>query len=1470
MRTILFMFIVSLVGSEKLKYEPTFTESLTHVYKYEGVIVTGLPEGGLSRAGVKISCGLSIIPQGHAIYLLKITDVQMLEYNGVWPNDPFISARKLTQRLAPELSKPVRFEYLNGRVGKVQAPANLPEDILNIHRGILNIFQITIKKSQNVYELQEAGIEGVCLTSYIVQGNKKANRMTITKAKDLNNCQEKVMLFTGAAYASKCPAFKQRGRNIRASATFTHVLKPTAAGAILQEAKVREVHQFTPFHELDGTAIIEARQSLVLVDVKSAVYITRNDEFTERGTLKYHYDQGVLNKPLQLKHPQNVEKAILETMKTLEAHSLEMLGPDTPAKFLQLVQLLRSAPQNITASVWGKASGSRARCWLLSALPAAGTTDALRFITTRIQRLEVTVQEAARTLALALHQVMADRHTLPLVTVRLLLFSHGQSQQDVRVSHPDVFSYKLMTGVSAKVVLMNNEGSLIPTMAAAKVSGHMLGGFADLMEVGVRMEGLQEVITKSRETISGVPDLKQIQRILNKFPDLKPAPQTVPLASAYLKLFNQEIGYVDLRRDYIHKALQALSGLDGRRGMLRRVLERLRKPVELRPAAALLAMELRRFVPTCVGMSTELTMVSAAVAKADLNVEAKIPASISSLSQLLSADVELKTQIKPSVAVYSKVVLGINTPFLQSGLELTAKLHSALPLDVSVKINVKEGSLRVNSVPVQHERQMVTLKSEVFAVSRSIENLVPVKVLPILPEIKEANIAHQKFKPSQEAQSEADVYSALGIEEAECWDNAQRPAPKPSHLNSCLSMPTFGLEMCVDTKVANALYLRHSPLYRLLGTHAARLLVKPVGAQAAITKLTLQVQTGSKAASQMMRPLEKEEPLLQRTPGRTVFMKTPHSQSRLQNGSVIGSSSSSSQSQPGSSWSWSSSSSSGRTLGGHGSGRKAGGQRHWASAGSSGHRSHHSNIHDSVSGSRRTTRDFFEMKFNSVHTSEVASKRQSAGRLSSETRQQHSSSQSSEELLLEELGAPTLTIIAKATRSDGRLQGYQLSGAMGSARASARARVQLRIVELAEGSRWKMCVDAASPSPHKAMVMFRWGENCRRYRLGSQASLGYLAHFPAIKIKTTWDSIPEGCVTGGAVVGASAAYLLGFSNQFKTNPSRQITQLIALTSPWTIDTVVKLPRVTLYYQGFELPLPLRVPAMETMVRSQGFESIAEIPQLLLTMNQRECVAKNDQVVTFDSNELSYKIPNDCFYVLAKDCSTSPTFVLLMRRAQDQTDKKGIKLLLSAPNTVIEAFPTRDGVKVSVDSVETPLGEQPQVVKGIVTIHRNRTAITLHAPSINIERLYFNGDQVQIVLDQMMGKTCGICGLNNDEKKMVMPSREVARDQEHLFESWLCPGSSCKDDCKVRRDFVELGTVVEFEGQASRCYSVEPVQRCLAGCTPMETRSRLLSFHCLSANQTVTASTISTFRWKPRHMSYPTLTHTDCWCQCSTA
>ncbi|XP_078418017.1 vitellogenin-like [Cetorhinus maximus] len=1771
---------------QKLKNEPSFSEGMMNVYTYEGVILTGLPESGLNRAGVRINCGLNIIPMGQNTYLLKTTHPQILEYNGIWPSHSFSSAHKLTQRLAPELLKPVTFEYNKGRVGKIQAPVDLPEDILNIHRGILNIFQITMKKSQNFYRLQEAGIEGVCLTNYIIQENKKAHRITITKSKDLNNCQEKVMMYTGAAYADLCPVCQQRSRNIRASATFTHVLKPTAIGAILQEARVREVHQFTPFHEGEGTAILEARQHLTLVNIKAAVMRELHVKFVDRGTLKYHFDENVLRKPMKLMKAQSVEKVILETLKNLELHNQEKVNSDTPAKFLQLVQLLRSTAEGTIASAWQSSHSNQFRRWILFALPAVGTLDALRFLKTTIQNLDITMADATQALGVAMHQITANLQSLSLVkeileilpveqfsiprqvvhlgygsmvfrycvqqatcpdnllkplhdlltlataqgneedialslkaignagqpastksitkllpgfgtaaaslplklqvdaimalrniakkdpekvqAITIQVFMNRRNHPELRMSvcaiflytkpplnsllvlassllkepslqvasfaysqfrslarsslpslsslaagcniaakllsprfnrlglkfsqvfHPDLFSYKLMSGLSAKAILINNVGGLIPTLAAAKVTGHTLGFSANLAEVGLRVEGLQEVVMKGRASFRAVPDVKQIRHILNGFPDWKSLPEKVPLASAYMKLFDQEIAFVEFRKDDIHKAIQSVTDEDGKQSTLRKLINWLQKPIELQPAAALLTTELRRLVPTCMGLPMELSFLSAAVAKANLSVrakigravpqtskhhpdiptgridpaeveaewqfrnwlgdtwicrvaekavlfpfplwlllsiasnnrqkdftcnfDAKVPSSISSFSQLLNADIQLKAQLNPSVAIYSKAIMEINTPFIQSGLEFEAKIHSAFPVDVSAKINVKERNLKIDSATAQEENQIISFKSEVFAISRNIENLSAARLTPIVPEAKEPSITNQKFKS---AGRYPDLCSGILMDEFECYDEVERPPPRPSGTNICTRVTTFGFDVCLDAKTASAVFIRHGPLHRLMGVHTAKLLIRPAQSGAHTERLLLEVQAGPKAGSKIIRSLEEEELLPEGIQRQTVLFKEYRSQMEfecasnvlhfccihlrsgthththtsvlfpkietclqtgIQNQTWTKSSSSSSISKSSSgdrATSRGSLLSKDRLLKGHhdvDQKQDRQGRPSRKRNSSTNHRSSSSSSRYMSSGSTQgINQGLMEIAFKSAQSSEQTSRRQSTGKKpSSRLRHRQSSSsrrQSSEQRdLIGDIGAPSLIILVQARRTDGKLQGYQLTGSVQS--SNGRPKMHLHIVDLKEDSRWKMCVDAAIPTAHKAMIMYRWGENCQRYKISYKASMGHLENHPSMKIKTQWSEIPEVMIAAGRMIGSGAAYLLGFSNKFKVNPSRQITYLITLTSPRTIDTIVKLPKFTIYYQGFELPLPVHVQTMAPIIRTRGFKSFAEIPQLLLRMNQRECIAENERVVTFDSNELTYKILNDCHYVLTKDCSPSPKFVLLMRRTDNQQRKKAIKLLISVPSVVIEAYPTQDGIKFMVDNVETSLSNQGKVIQNLVTIRQNGTGISLEAPSISIDQLYFDGYKVQVVLDQMMSKTCGVCGINNGEQKMMMPNQEEARDVEGLFESWTYPGQSCTDDCKVRRNFVELGKTVQFEGQESKCYSAEPVQRCLEGCSPIETLSRIVNFQCVPANRPIDATVIFSSRRKSVDMSHPVDLHVDCLCHCT--
>lgn len=51
----------------------------------------------------------------------------------------------------------------------------------------------------------QAGIEGICQTRYVIQDDSKNNRATISKSKDLTDCQDKAVRNLGMAHIRPCP-----------------------------------------------------------------------------------------------------------------------------------------------------------------------------------------------------------------------------------------------------------------------------------------------------------------------------------------------------------------------------------------------------------------------------------------------------------------------------------------------------------------------------------------------------------------------------------------------------------------------------------------------------------------------------------------------------------------------------------------------------------------------------------------------------------------------------------------------------------------------------------------------------------------------------------------------------------------------------------------------------------------------------------------------------------------------------------------------------------------------------------------------------------------------------------------------------------------------------------------------------------------------------------------------------------------
>ncbi|NWU85594.1 VIT1 protein, partial [Onychorhynchus coronatus] len=1044
--------------------EPDFSENKVYTFDYESTLLSGLPERGLARAGIRIKSKVEISGIGPKLCLIRIHSIEAAEYNGVWPTSSFSRSLKLSQVLTGQLSNPIKFEYSNGHVGNLMAPDSVSDDGLNIYRGVINVLELSIKKMQHSYSLQEAGIGGICNTTYAIQENKKANLVYVTKSKDLNSCEEKVQIVTGSANTHPCQACQKRNKNSQATATYNYKIKYTRSEAVITQADVEEIHQFAPFNEITGgNAIVQARQKLTLTDVQKERAEVPPKEYQNRGSLRYEFGSELLQLPIHLFRIKDVESQIEESLQDLVETTSDQLPSDAPAKALKLMHLFRAANEENYESVWKQFSSRPAyRRYILDIIPAVASHRALRFLRRRMERQELTSWEAAQTLLVALHSSTPTRDVmeeatlivrkhcprsstvlgkvchlsyaslchkqcssadscseclqllhgfagealskssteeislalkalgnvghpasikpikkflpgyaagasdLPLkvhatavmalkniglkdpkmvqaVTLELFLnhkmhprvrmlaavvlletkpglpimmiladavlkepsmqvasfiYSHlralGRStapdlqvmasacRMAVRALSPrfdtsgyqfskvfrfSVFKEFLMSGLAAKYLVLNNAGSLIPTMVMSQLRTHFLGRVADPLEVGITVEGLQEMFAKGYSPDRDWENEYDFKKILKTLSDWKAFSSDKPFASGYLKMFGQELFFGVLDKNAIQNALQAWYGSDEKNPSLRRIISSLQSGVGRQWTKALLSSEIRRIVPTCTGFPTETSFYYSSITKAAGNAQAQItpsPKSDFRLSELLNANIRLRSKMSLSMAKEMTFVMGINTRTVQAGLEARTKVNAHVPVNVVAMVNMKEKNIKIEIPPCKDETDIISVRSKTFAVTRNIGDLAASKMTPVLLPEAVPDIMKMSFdsdSASGETDNIRDRQSAEDISSGNPFSFGRSSSQKEPFVQSmCSNASTFGVQVCLERKSVHAAFIKNVPLYYLIGEHALRMSLKPVYTEAPIEKIQVTIQAGDQAPTKMVRLVTFEDP----------------------------------------------------------------------------------------------------------------------------------------------------------------------------------------------------------------------------------------------------------------------------------------------------------------------------------------------------------------------------------------------------------------------------------------------------------------------------------------------------------------------------------------------------------------------------------------------------------------------------------
>ncbi|NWV59395.1 VIT2 protein, partial [Malurus elegans] len=1043
--------------------DPGFSSRKSYSYSYEGWVLNGLQEKNLAKAGVRLSSKLEISGLSENVYLLKVRSPQLEEYNGIWPKDPFTRSSKITQMVSSCLTRPFKFEYSSGRIGNIYGPEDCPDTCINIVRGILNMIQLTIKKSQNVYELQEAGIGGVCHTRYVIQEDRKNSRISATKTVDQNNCQEKVVKSLGMAYIYPCPVDMMKERLIKGTAAFSYKLKQTDSGTLITEVVSQQVYQISPLSEPTGVAVTEAKQQLTLLEVRSERGSSPDISMKNYGGLRYQFPAALPQMSVQLIKTKNPEQRIMETLQHIVLNNQQDFHDDVPYRFLELVQLCRTASADTLESIWRQCSDkTRYRRWLLSAVSATGTTEALKFIKSRIRSDDLSYLQALLSVALALHLTKADEHTVPiaadLVTSsriqknpvlqqlaslgyssvvnrycsqtsacpkealqpihdladdaisrgredkmklalkcignvgepasikRILkflpMFSSSASDIPVHIQidaimalrkiawkdrktvqgyliqiladeslPPEVrmmacavifetrpalplittianvamkesnlqvasfvyshmkalsksslpYTYNISSacnialkllapkldrlsyryskvisiggyldnykiGAAGDVFVMNSPGTMFPSAIISKLMAYSAGSVADLVEAGVRVEGITDVIMKRNIPFAEYPTYKKIKEIGKALLGWKELPTETPLISAYFKLFGQELAYININKEVLQQAVKTVLEPADRSTVLKRLSGHLRSGVAGQWTQPVWLGELRYILPTCTGLPLEYSSYLTALARAAISVDGKITPPLSGdfrPLQLLESTVQIRSDINPSLYIQKVATMGINTEYFQQAVEIQGKVLAKLPMKFDAKIDMKQKNIKIETNPCHEETEIVVGRHKAFAVSRNLGELGVEKRTSILPGDASSNIVEEPFKPSDRASSEdfpkqeADSTSRKHAYSSQ--EELRHLMGRKAHKRGiCIKLHHLGCQLCFSRRSRDASFLKNTYLHRLIGEHEAKIVLIPVETDAGIDKIQLEIQAGSRAASKIIHEVNTE------------------------------------------------------------------------------------------------------------------------------------------------------------------------------------------------------------------------------------------------------------------------------------------------------------------------------------------------------------------------------------------------------------------------------------------------------------------------------------------------------------------------------------------------------------------------------------------------------------------------------------
>uniref|UniRef100_A0A3B4CH62 Vitellogenin domain-containing protein n=1 Tax=Pygocentrus nattereri TaxID=42514 RepID=A0A3B4CH62_PYGNA len=415
------------------------------------------------------------------------------------------------------------------------------------------------------------------------------------------------------------------------------------------------------------------------------------------------------------------------------------------------------------------------------------------------------------------------------IAVKVLAAKFGHlSYRYSKALHLDWF-HELLTGMSREFYVLRNGTSAIPTEIISKGKLYFIGRILQLTELGVRAEGLKELLT-GRSEISedfGAIDFATIMKILS---DWQSFPKNKPLLSVYARVFGQEVSFLDLDLDVVQQILKSVTLTSSKENKIWNIIQHLQNGVSWHWTKPYLILETRFIQPTCLGLPVEISKYLSALTAITVNAKTVIkPTPKENLRELFNADISLQTDGFFGVAKDFFVFHGINTELFQSGAQLNSKTVMALPWKTDLKLNAKENNYELNFTPCKNTMELLSVNSDVYAVSRHIEDPMSAKMTPMMPDVGDLE---QSFTANRR---ETDTIRNDQDEGSEIYH------PK---LKYCAQASTYGTAFCTKVEAKRVHYLKEYPLYYFLGYTHFSCQLEPVRSVNPVEKIKIQISIG--------------------------------------------------------------------------------------------------------------------------------------------------------------------------------------------------------------------------------------------------------------------------------------------------------------------------------------------------------------------------------------------------------------------------------------------------------------------------------------------------------------------------------------------------------------------------------------------------------------------------------------------------